>query len=101
MGCEGLKLELGEKTSEDAAAKAEAAFPALVWPGPAARKRWKGHRWELTIISGRALCYSQKLSSPRAGAERARRRALKAGTRAHWRRRGPLAGRSRPWVGGT
>lgn len=29
VGCEGLGLELGEKTSEDAAAKGKSAFPSL------------------------------------------------------------------------
>ena len=39
MSCQGLGLELGEKISEDAAAKGEAGFPGLLWPGPPLRKR--------------------------------------------------------------
>lgn len=32
VGCEGVGLELGEKTSEDAAAKGKSAFPMLETP---------------------------------------------------------------------
>ena len=39
VSCKGLGLELGEKISEDAAAKGEAAFPWLLWPGPPLLKR--------------------------------------------------------------
>lgn len=39
VSCKGLGLELGDKISEDAAAKGEAAFPWLLWPGPPLLKR--------------------------------------------------------------
>ena len=44
VSCEELGLEVGEKAREDAAAKGEAAFPVLLWPGPPLLKRGNCHR---------------------------------------------------------